>query len=108
MDFDEFTPQLTKFLESHRIQEKIKRDLKKTNEASAKKKRIDMEASDNEDDQSQNNDELPSKKLKLDESIDHGNKLDESMEIEASVKATEDNEKDDGYESASNDEKSDS
>ncbi len=89
------------------MQEKIKRDLKKTNETSTKKKRKDsIEASDNEDDQSQNNDELPSKKLKLDESIDLGRKFDESMEVETSVKALEDNEKDDVYESVSEDEKS--
>jgi len=77
VDFDEFTPQLTEFLEMHRKQEKIKRELKKSNEASAKKKRKDSieaeaeaeaEASDNDndnedgdgdgdgDDQSQDND----------------------------------------------------
>ena len=87
LDFDEFTPQLTAFLENHRKQEKIKRALKKTNEASAKKRKDSMENSDNEDDQSQIAEELPSKRQKID--------LDESVEMQTSVKATEDNEKED-------------
>lgn len=75
-DFDEFTPQLTEFLENHRKLEKEKRELKKTNAAAATAAEQDKKRKDSQETIEQNdNDETAieepvAKKQKLDESLD--------------------------------------
>ena len=101
LDFEEFTPQLTEFLDKHRVLEKRKRDQKKTNEESKKRREL-MEASDNEDDQSQENEkqeqQQPFKKQKLDSSLSNemeGNAYEANDEVEAIAKASENGDGDD-------------
>ena len=105
MDFDEFTPQLTEFLEHHRKQEKRKRDLKKTEGSVKKKRKESMEGNDVDDEnESQIDDESPMKRKKIDESMETENSVDESMEMNSPAKSVTAATEEDGNDSNSDDE----